>query len=102
MGSVFSPQKTVSLPLLSRPIIQAVYERISLILCLSHLSLHTQHSLEPFIILILAPGRLVRLFLDCSPFFLWLQPTVTLEVGAAFSFGCQETRIVLCIVTITH
>lgn len=30
VGSVFSPQKTVSLPLLSRPIILAVYERISL------------------------------------------------------------------------
>lgn len=30
VGSVFSPQKRVSLPLLSRPIILAVYERVSL------------------------------------------------------------------------
>lgn len=44
VGSVFSPQKTVSLPLLSRPIILAVYERISLPLCLSFLPPQHAHN----------------------------------------------------------
>lgn len=63
---------------------------------------YTQHSLKPFIILILAPGRLLPLFWDCTPFFLLFQLPVTPQADVTCSFGLQETGIVLCTVTITH
>ena len=63
---------------------------------------YTQHSLKPFIILILAPGRLLPLFWDCTPFFLLFQLPVTPQADVTCSFWLQETGIVLCIVTITH
>lgn len=83
---VFSPQKTVELPLLSRPIILADYER-------TPPPLHTQHSLEPFIILILVLGRLVRLFWDCSPFFLVLSYNNSCRLVWLVSVGNRKNAL---------
>lgn len=55
---MFSPQKNRQPPTDLQTLI-AVYEQICL---------YPQPSLEPFIILNLVPGCLVRLFWDCFPF----------------------------------
>lgn len=91
VGSMFSPQKTVSLPLLSRPIILAVYERISLSPSVSPYS--PTHTTQPgtFYYPYFGTRSLVSLFWDCSPFFLLLQLTVTSETGETFFLRLQET-----------
>lgn len=100
VGSVFSPQKTVSFPLLSRPIILAVYERISLYPSAPPNTHITQP--ETFYYPYFGTRSACSSILGLFFIFLLSQLTVTSEAGATCSFRLQKTCVVFCLVTITH
>lgn len=75
---VFSPQKNRQPPTALQTLI-AVYEKICL---------YPQPSLEPFIILNLVPGCLVRLFWDCFPFEMLSQLLSRLRVSLGYWKHC--------------
>lgn len=92
VGSVFSPQKTDSFPLLSRPIILAVYERISLSPSLPPPNTHITQP-ETFYYPYFGTRSACSSILGPFSIFLLYQLTVTSETCASCAFGLQKTHI---------